>query len=340
MLVRNEFPGGLLAVAGWLHPDGLAAQLTSASEPGRGKGVAVFPDPAVRSEPSVAPSFGTYLVRPAAALRLGTPARWDLVARFDPQSTVWVQQPRTDLAGPTIPAADLMAALGDGSLDGQVFAIDGELKDVAWECPLDARPCHRFYVEGLPGVAVTWDGGLLGSDGAPDAPVSVMTGRLLVTPRHGYLELLGRLDGALDRPGLLDELPSTDTAPVLDPLGLRAVDGWLVVDGVIYCALQRPGAGTACPPARSLLTPSEPSSSGVLTSPQNVPVTLHRGTPGLGGLPIRQAGPFLVRYGVVGSTCDRVPLPNGDASCLPGPRFGWILGAAYDAASVRAVTFP
>ena len=77
--------------------------------------------------------------------------RWDLVARFDPQSTVWVQQPRTDLAGPTIPAADLMAALGDGSLDGQVFAIDGELKDVAWECPLDARPCHRFYVDGLPG---------------------------------------------------------------------------------------------------------------------------------------------------------------------------------------------
>ena len=55
-------------------------------------------------------------------------------------------------------------------------------------------------------------------------------------------------------------------------------------------------------------------------------------------MPIRQAGPFLVRYGVVGSTCDGAT--KGDASCLKGPRFGWILVAAYDPASVRAVTFP
>ena len=104
-------------------------------------------------------------------------------------------------------------ALDDRSLDGQVLAIDGELKDVAWECPLQApEPCHRFYMDGLPGVAITWDGGFVaepgvvqvlipGSSAAPEASdavmsgalVSVMSGRMLVTPRDGYLELLGRV---------------------------------------------------------------------------------------------------------------------------------------------------
>jgi hypothetical protein len=280
---------------------------------------------------------GPFLVRESEAPEdLG--ALFEVVARLSPSTTVWVQQPRTQLAGPTIPAADLMAALRDGSLDGQVFAIDGELKSVAWDCPLDARPCQRFYVDGLPGVAVTWSGALQGSDGSPGAPVSAMQGRLLVTPRNGYLQLLGRLDGALDRPDLLDELPSIDLPPFPDPLALRAVDGWLVVDGVIYCALIRPGAATPCPPARSLLTPSEPRPSGELTSPQNVLVEVHRGAPGIGVLPIRQAGPFLIRYDVVGSVCDAVP--NADASCAGEPRSGWIVEAAYDPASVRVVTFP
>ena len=347
---RDRIPGGLVAATGWVHPGGAIKRFTTTSDPATsGTYDAASGRPSRAESVSVqiplwaagdtAPVAGTFLLRPPTSPdRLGLPTYWDLVARFDPQSTVWVQQPRTELDGPTIPAADLMTALGDGSLDGQVFAIDAELKDVVWECPLDARPCHRFYVDGLPGVAVTWDGGLLGSDGSPDAPVSVMSGRLLVTPRNGSLRLLGVLDGDLSRPVGVDALAEMDPSQVHDPLSLRAVDGWLVVDGVIYCALQRPGAATACPPARSLLTPSEPSSSGVLTSPQNVNVTLHRGTPGLGGLPIRQAGPFLVRYGVVAGTCDTVS--TGDATCLGGPRGGWIVEAAYGPASVRVVTFP
>jgi hypothetical protein len=249
-----------------------------------------------------------------------------VVGRIDATTAVFVDQPRTNLAGPTITATDLMAAIRDGSLDGQILAIDGTLQTVAWDCPLDApEPCQRFYVDGLPGVAITWDGGSSAADAS--GAMDPYTGRLLVTPRHGrlqpgtgWLELLGVLHGDLARPVAFATLAGTFPAGSLrDTLRVDAVDGWLVVDGPIFCALIRPG-GTPCPQQRSLLTPSAPTLSGELTAQDNLPAEPHRGAPGIGASPIREVGPFLVRQDLSTS--------------------GWVVVGRYDPNGVRVVTFP
>ena len=135
-----------------------------------------------------------------------------------------------------------------------------------------------------------------------------MSGRLLVTPRHGYLELLGRLDGALDRPDLLDELPSTDPAPVLDPLGLRC--GGRLAGGGRGHLLRDETAGRRDGLPAGTLAAHAVRAHVVGRADLAAERSGHappRGAAGSGALPIRQAGPFLVRYDVVGSTCDAVP---------------------------------
>ena len=334
----------LIAVEGWLFPNGtegvLAGSKSWTTAQFGGAAVSVDLDPSPSWTYGTKPRFGTYLLRNVApAEEPATTASWHVVAPLDTHTTVHVDQPRTDLAGLTIPAADVMSALADGSLDGQVLAIDGELQTVAWECPLDARPCMRFYVDGLPGVAVTWDGGLLGSDGTPGAPVSVTEGRLLVTPRNGHLELLGVLHGELARSVAVGELAAWPAGP-RDPLQVTPVDGWLVIDGPIYCAMIRTG-GTPCPQGRSLLTPTQPALDGTPTSTDTVAVVAHRGAPGIGQLPIRASGPFLVRSGVVGSTCNPPGDPaTPDPACAGGPAYGWLVVARYDPETVLVVTFP
>lgn len=342
-LVRDTVPaGGLVAVDGWLHPDGTDGVLTGISNwsPANrgGHDIGVYLDESYGTEPR----YGTYLLRnQAPPSRLPGQASWHVVGTLDALTTVRVDQPRTDLAGPTIPAADVTAALKDGSLDGTVLAIDGELQTVIWDCPLDARPCLRFYVDGLPGIAVTWDGALQGSFGEAGGQVSVMEGRLLVTPHKGHLELLGRLDGALDQPVAVTDLDADEyRAGNRDPLGLLPVDGWLVAKGTMYCPMLRPGIGDPCSTGYSVLSPTAPDASGGLTSDTNEPVVIHRGAPGVGQLPIADPGPFLVREAVVRDACASSNGTTVAVDCGGGPILGWLLVARYDPATVRVVTFP
>jgi hypothetical protein len=279
---------------------------------------------------------GVFLLTPVARTnRLSDIVRWVVVAQLS-SDTVYVGPRTIHLAGPTSPAADVVAAMTDGSLDGQVLAIDGELKTVAADCPLDARPCERFYTDGLPGVAITWDGGVLGSDGSPGTSVSPTSGRLLVTPRrgpldtkHGYLELLGVLDGSLDRPVSVADLSAAGSnGAVYDPMLVAPVDGWLVDNGPVFCPLIRAGQDPAviCPLGQPFLTPAKPDASALPTSPGNVEVSVHPAAAGVGGTPTREAGPFLVRQGT---------------TCRLGPACSlWTVVARYDPAAVRVVLFP
>lgn len=339
---------GLMAIEGWLQGADGGVRLTETPDV-HGIGLTVSIDPQV-SPAAFEPARGIFLVRDLMGSdnAVLVDPRYQVVGRIDPDATVYAQDPGLSLAGQTISAADLLAAIKDGSLDGQLFAIDGTLETVAWDCPLDAAPCSRSYVAGLPGVAITWNGLVGGSSDGSGSPTSPLQGRLIVTPRHGrlqpnvgYLELIGVLHGDLGRPVPVDDLAAADNAGEhRDPMGVEGVDGWLVVDGPMFCALQRPGQASTCPPGRSLLSAGEPDANGDIGSTRVVRAIIHKGAPGIGQLPIREQGPFLVRQGIIGSTCH----PDGgeqiDVSCAGGPIWGWIVGARYDPEQVRVVTFP
>ena len=240
---------------------------------------------------------------------------------------------------------------------GQLFAIDAQLQTVAWGCPLDASPCTRFYVDGLPGVAVTWNRGpLASSDDSAGVPGIASPARLIVTPRHGrlqpsvgYLELVGVLDGDLGRPVSIGDLADTGIAP--DPMRLQPVNGWLVVDGPMFCALQRPGQSTPCPPARSAVTTDAPDGNGGLGTAPVIGTTTEKGAPGIGPLPMREPGPFLVRRIQTGpcrsdaaAACATTNGCSADgtpgSSCAADPSLGWVVAARYAANAVPVVTFP
>ncbi len=341
-LIPRSFPfDGLIAMNGWLQGAGDKVRLSETPD-AHGVGITVGVDPQM---PPAAfdPARGTFLVRDLQQQVLADP-RWEVVGRADPATTVVVGDPPASVADGTISASDLMAAIKDGSLDGQIFAIDGTLQDVAWDCPLDApEPCQRFYVDGLPGVAITWDGMTGTIDGSGNPTGSTMQGRLIVTPRHGrlqpgtgWLELLGVLEGDLASPISVSGLPNA--GPSIDPIVLRPVDGWLSVSGPIFCAMEQPGQATPCPPGRSWLTTSDPGADGRLPAGPMVHVVVNKGAPRIGSPPIEDSGPFLVRSGVVGSTCDLV-VQTG-AACAGGDVWGWVVAGRYDPGSVRVVTFP
>ena len=341
-LIPQSYPAdGLIAMNGWLQGAGNEVRLSETPD-ARGVGITVAVDP--RMPPAAfEPARGTFLVRDLQQQVFADP-RWEVVGRADPATTVVVDAPATNVAGRTISASDLMAAIKDGSLDGQIFAIDGALQTVAAECPLDApEPCMRFYVDGLPGVAITWDGALLGSDGSPGEPVSGYLGRLLVTPRHGrlqpgtgWLELLGVLHGDLDHPIAVGDLEPSADGGSRDPLQLDAVDGWFVDDGPIFCAFI-PAGGTPCPQHSVLSDQSPDAVSGTHTA-HVVQAALHQGAPGVGEPPISEAGPFLVRLEPTGKTCNDGGAASKD--CLPRPGYGWVVAGRYDPGQVRVVTFP
>lgn len=343
VLARDQVPtDGVVGVLGWLQTDGVV-RLTSSRDGVGEQGIDVDIDPSV-GRPASGPTRGVFLLIPVPKTnRLSDIIRWEVVGQLS-SDTVYVEPPPANLAGPTIPAADVVAAMTDGSLDGQILAIDGELKTVAADCPLDARPCERFYVDGLPGVAITWDSGVLGSGGSPGAAVSPTSGRLLVTPRrgpldanHGYLELLGILDGALDHPfSVADLANATYNGSVHDPMLVAPVDGWLVDNGPVFCPLIRAGQDPAviCPLGQPFLAPARPDASALPTSPGNVEVSVDLAAAGVGGTPTREAGPFLVRQVLVPTTCD--PPTTCRGGLFPKP----MVVARYDPATVRVVTFP
>ncbi len=245
-----------------------------------------------------------------------------------PTATSTPTAPISPAAG-TIMAGELMTALTNGSLDGRILTLEAELKTVAWPCPVDVpEPCSRFYVDGLPGIALTYDG-MLGASDASDggAGVSAMSGRMVVVPRNGHLVLLGRLDTDLDAPVAFGPVFDGTGEPFRDPFEVTPVGGWLIRDTVpAECPPADPATGTTAACAgpfdvlsdQAPLPPSDPPSSPGATW---YAVDATDG-PGLESYVAYTAGPFLVR-------------PAYGAGSM-----GWAVLARYDPGAIVQVVLP
>lgn len=191
---------------------------------------------------------------------------------------------------PIMTAAQLVAALADGSLDGRLVLVAGRLKVLALPCPYPVPPdCFGITVSGLDNVSMTWDG-KLSRDGA-----AAMQGGLAFVVRGSTLVFAGRVTSNLSEPlELLQlvDLPVSDTAP--DPFALTPVGGWLVVGGIHSCPAMRPGASPCSGPGPRL-TDVQPGADGIINSDLQVPVDLAASVPGVRAGSIVTPGPFLVR---------------------------------------------
>lgn len=239
-----------------------------------------------------------------------------------------------------ISGAQLRPAIADGSLDGRIMLVEGQLQSVAWPCPIGtAEPCTRLFIPGLDGIAVTWDGAQRvtndpgGSAPGPGAATPApAAGTLVVVPREGHLELLGRLTGDLEHPDTLSDLMyQRRLIGVSDPLALASVAGWLVIGGIHSCPALGPGA-TPCPGPGPLLTDKEPFPEGLMTSDVQAQVAISSSPVGIEAGQVVTPGPFLYRVAGV-AACDDV------ASSCPF-RWGWMVVARYDANQVLRVSIP
>ncbi|HYO44633.1 MAG TPA: hypothetical protein VES19_15650, partial [Candidatus Limnocylindrales bacterium] len=234
---------------------------------------------------------------------------------------------------------ELMTALGNGSLDGRLLLIEAELGTVAWPCPADVpEPCTRFFVDGLPGIALTYDGMVSGSDGSDGgAGVSGMTGTMVVVPRNGHLKLLGRLDEDLGSPVDFGPVFAGTADPIADGFEVTPVPGWLMREAVPGSCLTpaptgEPGSTAAgCTPAVDVLSDGPPSEAAAIHYAIN-----EDGGPGLEGSADVVEGPFLVRPGPFAGG----PCPPESEGCSPIVSYGWQVLARYDPADIVQVNAP
>jgi hypothetical protein len=187
-------------------------------------------------------------------------------------------------------AARLRPLVANGTLDGHLLVVDGELEAIEVPCR-EPGACTVLALTGLEGIIVTDERQSPG----PDPGTLPGRGQLVFTPHDGALAFLGVAPARLDRP--------TTVAELGDSLGgalgarrdlLEVVSGWLVVGGLHSCPLLGPGA-TSCPGPPPWLTDDKPFDEGMLSS--NVGMHVGIADPLAGG-PITQTvteGPFLVR---------------------------------------------
>jgi hypothetical protein len=225
-------------------------------------------------------------------------------------------------------AAQLRAALADGSLDGRLVLVEGKLQVVPMPCPSPAGPgCFGITVPGLDGVSMTWDVPLTQQD------VTSMQGTLTFVVDRSTLGFIGHVDGDVTRP--ISPLALATTTTDHGSYGLVAVSGWLLVNGIHSCPMLGVGA-TPCPGPGPVLTDSEPTAEGMATSDVQVQVTI--ASPALHVHPAatRTPGPFLLRTTWLGTRCaDGLASPA--PACLGGLFPNRQLIARYDPASVIQV---
>jgi hypothetical protein len=262
-----------------------------------GYGVSV--DPSLQLGGPTDALAGPFLVKEGSG-PAGLGASFEVVGRFDSQMVAAGPQPAE--AGAFMSAADLAAALKHGSPLAPVIAIDGTLTAEPQGCDTGVPPaCALLFLDGLPDVGITWSsGGLpykLGLEGPLGSPPPATHGRFLVTPVGKHLELIGVLDGDLERPVTVQGLPATGGAPP-DPSDVVAVHGWLVDDGPIFCAFI-PAGGTPCPQFATL-SDQAPDAGGTQGSAGWIRVLVDPAGPGIGKPPMQVEGSYLVRRTIAG----------------------------------------
>ncbi len=317
-------------------------------------GMAVMVAESLGLPPAPATMKGPFMVAAWRAPSTGEPG-FEVVERFTDVMSVDAPlsgsvapapavRPAPTPAAPISPPAgvltadELVTALATGSLDGRLLVMDvTELKTVAWQCPGEVpEPCTRFYVDGLPGIALTYRGVIAGSDGSDGgAGVSTVSGRMIVVPRNGHLELLGRQDGDLEAPLAFDDALAVDDGAVPDPFGLRPVSGWLIhTPAPSGCPPDVPNADVSCVGDSNILSPQPPEGESLPASAAQRGVVVRGGPPGLEGFGTFASGPFLVR-----PWHDVVACPSG-TDCLYRTSYEWEVVARYDLVSVVQVLLP
>jgi hypothetical protein len=163
---------------------------------------------------------------------------------------------------------------------------------------------------------------------------------MVVVPRRGHLELLGRLDADPGAPVDFGQAFDGTAFPFQDPFRVTPVTGWLI-RGAVPAACPSPdpatgAAGSCTEPvdvlqAEPLLPPDESSST-----PGGIQYAVNATDgPGLERYVVATEGPFLVRPGPYLDPC-----PPGSAGCSAGTSYGWEILARYDAGAVIGVLLP
>lgn len=241
--------------------------------------------------------------------------------------------PQWPVHGRPMSGLALKDALADGSLDGGLVVVDGQLSSGNVVCA--EGPCEELDFIGLQGVHVAWNGPMPPVDLTYPVGTAVpganewWSGPFLVRPSGAHLELLGRLVGDLSNPvsvqtALVDRRGYPNAS---SPFDVLAVQGWLV-DGCRALP-----AGTICDGVGPLLADAWPN-GGRGSGGGEGQVMVTTDAFGLSDESVVE-GPFLVRFEQVPDACPRLAL------CL-GPGWGanpTVLGR-YDANQVVEVVLP
>jgi hypothetical protein len=309
--VRLRDPGGGRQAAG-LALVGLVAVVVAALAVAGQLPVEVPPSPAVRASLVAAPPS------PASASPADmTPA----------PPTATMTPPLT-----TLGAGVLVRAVRNGSLNGRLVIVQGDLEVIELPCdrpPSTSSACVVLSIRNLDlpveagAVALPWH----------ETPVQ---GDWLVTVvESGRLRYLGSLAASAYEPGTLDQLTLHLLARDLDepPRTLFVADGWLIVNPPHTCYRRAPGA-TPCPTPAPFLAGDKPFADGVPRGSRGAPVDLVSPA-GVDPAATVTEGPFLVT------------LPAA-AACRPGSvapgcaegTVRWALAARYDPRSALLVAVP
>ena len=209
---------------------------------------------------------------------------------------------------------ELNSRLADGSLDGRIVVIEGELTGMFEPCP-SVYGCFALV---LPG------GSVVSIDADPTTSAELERrlpgpGELVFAASHGVLNYLGPEPADVDHPISVAQLMTFPQTP-----DLMLVSGWLVTAGPMFCALIEPG-GTPCPSAAPWLTDDHPARDGALASGQGIAVSLLETPVPVEPDTLVTEGPFLVRGN--GSSCAPLsgaqPAGGQPAACPLLPRILW-----------------
>lgn len=197
--------------------------------------------------------------------------------------------------GVTFTADELRTRLADGSLDGRLIVVDGQMQFDGRACGLRIA-CPIPTIDGLDGVQIDTD---------TEARVALQhaippRGPLVFVVHDSVLRYLGRQPADVDHAITVSQLMDTRIPSLIDPSSPiheltddpQLVSGWLVIGGTGECELQEAGR---CPGPGPVLTDDRPNADGTRTTSQGVAVSLMTDPPLSPVDRVVTEGSFLVR---------------------------------------------